>query len=293
MKNNSIISLFVVLASLMQALCAFAQDNTDGRPAQAQKPRTDIKHTTMFGIGATQILDTYISPEHYNGTELRFIDHTQRRKTASPLCCDAIAAPTDYRHWSTDITHQAYFSFTSPRSDDNDNLAGLYTLTIGKHRHWDFLGNRLHIKSGAAAEAGIGFLYNTRNGNNPAQLRLGLNIASSATAAYDFMMFNKRFTLDYGVQIPLLGVMFMPHYGQSYYEIFTRGNYDHNVVLSHPFNTPSMRHALTLQLHLKKVSLRLGYLGDYQQADVNNLKYHNYSHMVVFGITRRLHIVNH
>ena len=87
--------------------------------------------------------------------------------------------------------------------------------------------------------------------------------------------------------------MFTPHYGQSYYEIFTRGNYDHNVVLSHPFNTPSMRHALTLQLHLKKVSLRLGYLGDYQQADVNNLKYHNYSHLVVFGITRRFHIVNH
>ena len=242
----------------MQALCAFAQD-------EDKEPRTDITHTTMLGVGPTQILDTYISPEHYNGIELRFIDHTQRRKTSSPLRSDAAAAPANYRRWSTDITHQAYISFTSPRSDDNDNMAGLYTLTIGKHRHWDLLGNRLHLKAGAAAEAGIGFLYNTRNGNNPAQLRLGLNIAPSASASYDF----------------------------TAYEIFTRGNYDHNVVLSHPFNTPSMRHALTLQLHLKKVSLRLGYLGDYQQADVNNLKYHNYSHLVVFGITRRFHIVNH
>ena len=224
----------------MQALCAFAQ-------SEDKEPRTDITHTTMLGVGPTQILDTYISPEHYNGIELRFIDHTQRRKTASPLRSDAVAAPIAYRKWSTDITHQAY----------------------------------------------IGFLYNTRNGNNPAQLRLGLNIAPSASASYDFTAFHKRFTVDYGVQVPLLGVMFTPHYGQSYYEIFTRGNYDHNVVLSHPFNTPSMRHALTLQLHLKKVSLRLGYLGDYQQADVNNLKYHNYSHLVVFGITRRFHIVNH
>ena len=278
--------MIIVLASSMQALCSFAQ-------GIGNEERTDITKTTMLGIGATEILDTYISPEHYNGVEIRFIDNTLQRKTASPVSCDAVITPADYRRWSTDITHQAYLSFTSPRSDDNDNIAGLYTLTIGRHRHWDLLSNRLHLKAGAVGEAAIGFLYNTHNGNNPAQLRLGLNIAPSAAASYDFMAFGKRFSVDYGIQVPLLGVMFTPHYGQSYYEIFSRGDYDHNVVLSHPFNTPSMRHALTLQLHLKKLSIRLGYLGDYQQSDVNELKYHNYSHLVVFGITRRFHIVNH
>ena len=278
--------MIIVLASSMQALCSFAQsiDNEE---------RTDITKTTMLGIGATEILDTYISPEHYNGVEIRFIDNTIRRKTLGQPYQDIIADSPTYRLWSIEITHQAYLSFTSPRSDDNDNMAGLYTLTIGKHRHWDFLGNRLHLKAGVVGEAMIGFLYNTRNGNNPAQLRLGLNIAPSAAVSYDFTAFGKRFSVDYGVQVPLLGVMFTPHYGQSYYEIFSRGDYDHNVVLSHPFNTPSMRHALTLQLHLKKISIRLGYLGDYQQSDVNELKYHNYSNLVVFGITRRFHIVNH
>lgn len=282
-----------VLALSMQALCAFAQTESQRQATENLETRTDITNTKLIGIGATQILDTYISPEHYNGTELRFIDHTQRRKTTVSACYDAIAAPPLHSLWSTDITHQAYISLSSPRSNDNDDMAALYSLTIGKHRHWDLLANRLHIKAGASAEAGIGFLYNTRNGNNPAQLRLGLTLAPSASASYDFSAFGKNLSVEYGVQIPIVGVMFAPHYGQSYYEIFSRGNYDHNVVLSHPFNAPTLRHALSLQLHLKKMSLRLGYLGDYQQADVNNLKYHNYSHLVVFGITRRFHIVNH
>lgn len=270
----------------MQALCSFAQSVDD-------EVRTDITKTTMLGIGATEILDTYISPEHYNGIEIRFIDNTVRRRTIGSQHDNTDIGSPAYRLWSTEITHQAYLSFTSPRSDDNDNMAGLYALTIGRHRHWDLLGNRLHLKAGAVGEAAIGFLYNTRNGNNPAQLRLGLIFAPSAAASYDFMAFGKNFSVDYGVQVPLIGVMFAPHYGQSYYEIFSRGNYDHNVVLSHPFNAPSMRHALTLQLHLKNLSIRLGYLGDYQQSDVNELKYHNYSHLVVLGITRRFHIVNH
>ena len=278
--------MIIVLASSMQALCSFAQGS-------GNEERTDITKTTMLGIGATEILDTYISPEHYNGVEIRFIDNTLQRKTASPVSCDAVITPADYRRWSTDITHQAYLSFTSPRSDDNDNIAGLYTLTIGRHRHWDLLSNRLHLKAGAVGEAAIGFLYNTHNGNNPAQLRLGLNIAPSAAASYDFMAFGKRFSVDYGIQVPLLGVMFTPHYGQSYYEIFNRGNYDHNVVPTTFIATPNFRHQLSVEYNITpNTAITLGYLGDYQQANVNNLKSHIYAHRIMIGIVRTLRILN-
>ena len=233
----------------------------------------------MVGIGPTNILDTYISPEKYSGTELRILTQSHRQWLKRPA-------------WNSQTTFSIAFQNAAQRADNSNELGGLISVGYAIRHGWQ-LNDGWRIEAGGQAEGGVGFLYNTRNGNNPAQLRLGLNIAPSASASYDFTAFRKRFTVDYGVQVPLLGVMFTPHYGQSYYEIFTRGNYDHNVVLSHPFNTPSMRHALTLQLHLKKVSLRLGYLGDYQQADVNNLKYHNYSHLVVFGITRRFHIVNH
>ena len=277
MKNKWIFLLLTI------PLWTFAQsekgnpDDWHGASGTRVVNGTNVK---MLGIGVGNILDTYISPEKYKGLDLRYISMTDRQSNR-------------HKHISYRTVHQGEFNYTHNRADNNNELGGLYNFQYAVHYNWSLFSNQLQVHAGGGIDASLGFLYNTRNGNNPAQLRLGLNIAPSASASYDFTAFRKRFTVDYGVQVPLLGVMFTPHYGQSYYEIFTRGNYDHNVVLSHPFNTPSMRHALTLQLHLKKVSLRLGYLGDYQQADVNNLKYHNYSHLVVFGITRRFHIVNH
>ena len=263
---------FLLSALLALPLAAFGQG---GDTLYSNKVITNAQ---MLGIGAASMLDTYLSPEEYSGWELRYVSHTIRRREG--------------RHWSRMLVHQGSFAYADNRAGNGNEMSGMYTFTYGVHYNWDLLGGRLNIMAGGQADVEVGFLYNTRNGNNPAQARLALNIAPSAAAAYRFRLGRMPLKARYEVSAPVLGVMFSPNYGQSYYEIFSRGDYDHNVVPTTFVSRPSLRQMLTLDFTLGRTTLRLGYLGDFRQAKVNNLKYHTYSNMLLIGFVRSFKLTN-
>lgn len=260
------LKIFIVQALLILPAAMTAQE-ADTIPSAKV-----ITNAQMLGVGGVNILDTYLSPEKYTGMEVRYISHTIRRREGA--------------RWSRMLVHQGSFAYADNRSGNGNEISGMYTFTYGVHYNWDLMGGKLNIMAGGQADIDLGFLYSTRNGNNPAQARLALNISPSAAAAYRFRLGNVPLKARYEVSAPLFGVMFSPNYGQSYYEIFSRGNYDHNVVPTTIATTPSLRQMLTLDFTLGKTTLRVGYLGDFRQAKVNNLKYHTYSNMFLIGFVR-------
>jgi len=244
---------------------------------QAQDKITTTSN--MIGVGPTNVLDTYLTPEKYSGMELRVYSESAWQKSG--------------RRWSSLMINQGDVSYSKNRADNAKEITGMYNLMYGRIRDFSAEDSRLRIKAGIVGDMNIGVIYNTHQGNNPAQARCYLNVAPVASAEYDFSLWNKMFTLRYTAGLPLLGLMFSPNYGQSYYEIFSLGNYDHNIVPTTVFSAPSYRHSLTLDIPVGgKTKLRVGYLGDYQQSEVNNLKSHIYSHLFMIGYVKRFTIVN-
>ena len=237
-----------------------------------------ITSSRMIGIGGTHLLDTYLSAEHFKGVGVSFLATVERKRP--------------HRRWSTLMEHEANLSLVHDRAKSKKELEGAYNFYWGKLYNWQLLDNRLTLQAGGVGNASLGFIYNTSNSNNPAQARAHLNIMPTAIASYRFMLFNKPAVVRYEVNLPLVGVMFSPNYGQSYYEIFNRGNYDHNIVLTSFVNAPEWRQMLTLDTRISDSwMLRIGYLGNYQQYKVNQLKQHVYTHRFLIGFTRRFSII--
>lgn len=263
--------VYISFVSLLSVYACAQKDST----AEGQLTTRSI----MIGVGGTNILDTYLSPEEYTGTEVRLLRENSRMT-----------------HWakgrvSTQTIVQGNLSYSSNRADTGNELAGLLSYSVGWHYNWYLLNGNLRLQAGSLFEANLGFIYNTRNSNNPAQAKAFINISPSVIATYRFKIKEYPLSLRYQANIPVVGVMFSPNYGQSYYEIFSEGNYDHNIVPTTIFCSPSFYQMFSVDFNIWNTTFRIGYLGDFKQSKVNNLKTHTYSNMFMIGVVKHFKLI--
>ena len=243
----------------------------------AQDAQTITTRSNMLGIGSTRVLDTYLSQEHFKGWGVSFLSTTEWQRPDS--------------RWATLMEHEFNFASVDDRADSKSEIEAAYNLYGGRLHRWQLMDKRLTLQAGGMVNATVGAIYNTANSNNPAQGRLHLNVMPTGVATYRTQLFRHPFTVRYELNLPLVGVMFSPNYGQSYYEIFSLGHYDRNVVPTTLISAPEWRQMLTVDTPVsRKLTLRVGYLGNMQQSDVNNIKQHVYTHRFLIGLTRRFSI---
>lgn len=237
-----------------------------------------IVRSVMVGAGKTNVYDTYLSPLEYRGPELRFMHESMRmtRLMGGRVSAQRIV--------------QVNASSTDNISKSGKSYSGMFNWTYALHYQYN-VDDRLKILFGPMLDLNGGFIYNTRNSNNPAQAKVYGSIDASAMAIYKLRIGRYPMTLRYQANIPFMGLMFSPEYGQSYYEIFSLKHSGNNVLFTSFHNAPTVRQILTLDFPIGKTIMRAGYLCDIQQAKVNNLKSHFYSHNFMIGFVRNFQMI--
>lgn len=235
-------------------------------------------HSTLFGIGRINVLDTYLSPFEYEGLQGNVVFEKFR--------------PT---HWcdgriTTQQKTEAHVGYSKNATQTANMLSATLSYKLAWHYSWTVVSS-LKLFAGGGIQVAGGGIYNTRNGNNPAQALARTALYASGIASYPFHIKKQPFQLRYQIDMPLCGAMFSPNYNQSYYEIFTLGNYDHNVRFTHPGNAPVFYQTVTLDFPIKGFTFRLGYGCDMEQSNVNGIKNHIYKHSFLIGYVKDFYFV--
>lgn len=272
------------IIALVGLLSGGALQAQDAEADFVQKLRTDsaarsriVSRATMYGVGFANVFDTYLSPQEYKGIDFR-VSRESIRMT---------------RLMNGNISQQTFFQadlgYTHNKAENNNTLSALANWNYGLHYNFAITSN-FKLLAGGVADLNGGFVYNLRNGNNPAQARTYINLAASGMAIWKLRIKTFPFTLRYQINLPLAGVMFMPNYGQSYYEIFTLEHWDGVVNFTSLHNQPSLRQMFSADFPVGRSTIRLAYLWDAQQSNINKIKTHTYSHVFMAGFVKEFYL---
>lgn len=266
-----IVLLSAILACMLCVLRASAQEDS-------LRATRYVMRSTMIGAGKSNVFETYLSPVEYKGPEVRILHESMRMTRLMD------------GNVSVQNLVQASGSYTKNRSGTGEMYSGFFNWTCGLHYQFR-INDDLKILFGPMLDLTVGGIYNVRNSNNPAQAKAYGSIDASGMLVYKFRIARYPMVLRYQADLPVLGVMFSPEFGESYYEMFSLGHDGRHVSFTSFHNNPSLRQMLTLDFPVRKVVMRVGYVCNIQQAKVNHLKSHVYSHDFMVGFVKNLYLL--
>ncbi len=233
--------------------------------SQQEKVKT-VNSAMMIGLGHISLMDTYLSPLEYSGTNISIFNE---RFSNTGLINDKLLLRQQF-YIKTAFTKNPASTSSEYYGDISYNVLGLYPV---------FKNNKFKLLGGGGIDALLGGIYNVRNSNNPGSLKTSLNIELAAMAMYSW----RNLTFRWQMSMPIVGMFFTPAYGQSYYEIFSLGNDKGTVHLSSFNNYVAFKNYITVDIPINNITVRTGYAGNYYKTDVNNLYTKIDSHQFVLG----------
>jgi len=199
MKKNIFLSILFLISSFL-----YAQTDT------GQKYLLTTKTNTL-GMTMLNLIDPYLSPLPYSG--IGFIYNHESSRFLSLQ--------------NTNVSMQSKTNVVAGLALNPAFTASMTYLGLnygwGRQYHFRPLKD-LQVRAGGLWDIDFGFKSVLRNVNNPVNIDIATNLNLTGVAIYDIATRNKLLKLRLDLSTPVLGCMFVPRGGASYYELFELGN---------------------------------------------------------------------
>lgn len=265
-----------LFAAIPLVTWAFPDKETDLGEVGMSPVNKERISAVSLGFGGMNALDEYLSPGVYRGMAFDFSYQTIRR----------------FRQ--ADGWYSPYFFnvVASPMRMGNGN-GRTYALMLDFRPSWERLWiqkPKFTLTAGPGLFVRVGGVYNVRNSNNPAQLKLHIAASVSGETVYRLTVSSFPIDLRWRIDIPLLGYNFSPDFGLQYYEMYYLGQMSGASHFAWPGNLLMLAQRISADIPVGGVRLRLGYMGDYWGYNMGGVRCRIFSNTFLIGIVRRVEI---
>jgi len=245
----------------------------------SQETPTSLTYKSILvGFGPSSVYDTYLSPLNYTGENVGLY-YEQTKNTG------LLKGKVSAQH-----LFNANYSWSKNNTGTASYYSGVVEYDYGLHYRFT-PANKWLFFAGMQADGLAGFVYNTRNGNNPATGKAHVNLNLSGIANYKLQIHKQPILFRDQLGIPFIGAMYSPQYGESYYEIGL-GDTKHLIHLSSFHNYLNFRNVLSAELPFNNFTLRFSYLFSFYETRINNLDTRMTSNTFYIGFSQNFFVVS-
>ncbi len=199
MKNTLLVFVFLFIALNLSA------QQVD------EKKYLLTNYTSTVGVSNLGMTDPYLSPLNYSGMGVNYNLETSRFLTTE----------------NTLLSNQYKLKLDAGLMLNPQMTAAM--MYLGANGGWGLqyhfrINKSFQVLAGGLWDVDFGFKYLDRNVNNPVNVDLATNINLTGVAKYNIPLRKKTLQLQLSLQTPILGCMYVPLGGASYFEMFQLGN---------------------------------------------------------------------
>jgi hypothetical protein len=232
----------------------------------------------MIGSGTSSAYDSYLSPLKYTGNNFGlYYEHIKNTGLMNG-------------NVSAQQLMNANYSWSQNKTGNASYYSGIFEYNYGLYYRFKPT-EKWQLFTGAQAGGLLGFVYNTRNGNNPATGKAHLNLNLAAIANYRTQIHSQPVDFRYQLSLPFIGVMYAPPFGQSYYEIGL-GNTKGLGHLSSLHNYFSVRNVLSVEIPLNWFALRFSYQVSVYETRINDVNTQLINNTFYIGLSGNFFVVS-